>query len=90
MIKKYSELKKADFGADFSNTQDFHPSPSNVAPGDKGEIVKQQTDMYPMKTSEDESDNGEYVHTHPEHCPRPDLRKLKIVDPDRRESESRD
>lgn len=83
--KMYSGKKKADFGGDFNNTCDLAPDPGNVAPGKNNEIVKQQTDFYPHKTSDDE--NGEFVHTHPDHCPRYDLRKLKISDPDESECE---
>jgi hypothetical protein len=81
MVQRYSKLKKkkADFGGDFQNISDIAPDPGNVYPGRNREIVKQQTDHFPHKTSGDD-DNGEFVHTHPDHCPRYDLRKLKIVD----------
>lgn len=82
---QYLANKTADFGGLFQNVQDVRPDPGNVNPGKNNEIVKQQTDFYPHKTSD--ADNGEFVHTHPDHCPRPDLRKLKIVDPDESESE---
>lgn len=77
--------KKADFSGDFQNVYDVRPDPGNVIPGRNREYVKQQTDFFPHKTSGEED---EFVHTHPEHCPRYDLRKLKIVDdPDESESE---
>ena len=79
-MKKYSQMKKtSDFGGDFQNVNDVRPDPGNVNPGRNREYLKQQEDFYPRKTSGDD-DNGEFVHTHPEHCPRPDLRKLKIVE----------
>ena len=84
MIKHYSSLKKSDFGGDFQNVNDVRPDPGNAIPGRNNEIVKQQTDYFPHKTSDE---NGEFVHTHPENCPRYDLRKLKISDPDESESE---
>ena len=77
--------KKADFSGDFANIPDIAPDPGNSNPGFNNEIVKQQTDFFPHKTSD--SDNGEFVHTHPDNCPRPDLRKLKVVNPDESESE---
>ncbi|MFA5071261.1 MAG: hypothetical protein WC511_02710 [Candidatus Pacearchaeota archaeon] len=79
------KIKKADFGGMFQNISDLAPDPGNVAPGKNNEVVKQQEDFYPRKISDGE--NGEFVHTHPEHCPRPDLRKLKIADPDVSECE---
>jgi len=76
--------KKADFSGDFQNVYDIRPDPGNVIPGRNREYVKQQTDFFPHKTS---GEDDEFVHTHPEHCPRYDLRKLKIVDdPDESES----
>lgn len=80
-----AKKKKADFGGDFQNIYDIRPDSGNVNPGKNREYLKQQTDFYPHKTSEEDS---EFVHTHPEHCPRYDLRKLKVVDdPDESESE---
>lgn len=89
-VNKYSKLKKADFGADFQNISDIAPDAGNVYPGRNREIVKQQTDYFPHKTSDNDTDNGEFVHTHPDHCPRPDLRKLKIVDENNEDMEEID
>lgn len=81
--KMYSG-KKADFSGDFQNVYDLRPDPGNTCPGRNREYVKQQVDWFPHKVS---GDSDEFVHTHPENCPRPDLRKLKIADPDKSESE---
>lgn len=83
--KVIARKKKADFGGDFQNVYDIRPDYGNVNPGRNREYLKQQTDFFPHKTSGEDS---EFVHTHPENCPRPDLRKLKVVDdPDESESE---
>lgn len=74
----YVAAKKADFGGDFQNVNDIRPDPGNVYPGRNREYLKKQEDDYTKILSND--DNGEFVHTHPEHCPRYDLRKLKIQD----------
>jgi len=76
--RKQIANKTADFGGDFQNVSDIRPS-ENSNPGFNKEYLKQQEDFYPRKISNDD-ENGEYVHLHPDHCPRPDLRKLKIVD----------
>lgn len=80
MIRSYSALKKlSDFGGDFQNVNDVKPDPGNVKPGKNREYLIQQEDDFSKKNSSEE-DNGEFVHTHPKHCPRYDLRKLKIVE----------
>jgi hypothetical protein len=84
-LRRKQYAKKADFSGDFQNIYDIRPDPGNAYPGRNREYVKQQTDYFPHKVS---VDGDEFTHTHPEHCPRYDLRKLKVVDdPDESESE---
>lgn len=72
--------RKADFGGDFQNVNDVRPNPGNVCPGRNREYLKKQEDLFTKPITGKDNDNGEFVHLHPENCPRYDLRKLKIVD----------